>query len=87
MGCYLKRRSMSYIIYAEFPLHDEINLVDAKDKILLEDGIRLLSDDKLNSTVTVDMHGDFKRQAEITMDLCEKLIRNGILRFTIGHSF
>lgn len=78
---------MSYVITAEFPVKDDVNPHDAKERILREDGIRFLSEDALNAMVTVDVRGDFKRQKEITSDLCEKLIRNGILRFQIGHSF
>ncbi len=77
---------MGYIITAEFPIEDEVNATDY-GSLLKEEGIRFLSIDSENSLVKVDIRGDFSRKAEITKYLCDCLIKHGIYKFSIGHSF
>lgn len=72
---------MGYIITATF---DDDH---AKLLTLLENReIRTLKHDTENEMVTVDMRGDFDRQAQQTQWLCEKLVAAGILEFEIRHS-
>jgi len=78
---------MSYIITATIPLGAEVNARDGVSALLQEREIRFLRRDDENEMVTLDMRGDFDRNAEQTRWLCNKLIDAGILKFEIGHSY
>ena len=78
---------MSYIITATFPVNDDVNKPDCLQRILKNDFIRHLKTDRENEYESVDMRGDFQTRAERTRRLCLALIRAGIYRFEIGHSF
>jgi hypothetical protein len=78
---------VSYIITATIPVGDALNARGAIETLLREPEIRLLHRDEENETVTLDMRGDFDRNAVQTRWLCNKLVDAGILRFQIGHSY
>ena len=75
---------MGYIIVAEFA---EDRYPEAAQKLLREPLIRTLSRNLDESTVQLDIRGDFERAAEQTQWLSEKLIGVGVLNFSIHHSY
>jgi hypothetical protein len=76
---------VGYIICAEVDTDSDINHPKGIDRILEIEGIRLLS--KRDGHYTLDMRGEFDRNAEQVLYLCKALVDNGILEFDIRHSY
>ncbi len=72
---------MAYIVYADVLLGIEINQSGNCAKV----NARVLAQD--DSHICFDIPGDFKRQKEITKELCNTLIDAGFYSFNVGHSF
>ena len=76
---------MSYIIVAEFDPGAEINRPGAKQELLENFAVRVLSE--RDGVVKVDVSGDHHRVAELVRNLCDCLIKSGIFEFSIHHSY
>ncbi len=72
---------MSYIITAEVDTREEINQGGDRSKVKA----RTLSE--RNGVITFYVRGDFMRQKEIVIGLCQDMAEAGFFEFTIGHSY